>query len=87
MRAHEKIPVGSLMMMKMFLKWYIYMPSLTLWHNKAMPPQNAAFTANCSGLKSSFCMAMIGNAVAHAKETPCICCFVATFLESKDVMP
>lgn len=52
-----------------------------------MPPQNAAFTTNCSGLKSSFCMAMIGNAVPHAMAAPCICCFVATFLDINIVMP
>jgi len=66
---------------------HIYILSLTLAHNKAMPPQNAAFTTNCSGLKSSFCMAMIGNAVPHATAAPCICCFVATFLDINIVMP
>lgn len=66
---------------------HIYIESATLAVNKAMPPQNAAFATNCSGLNASFCMAMIGNADPHDKARPCICCFVATFLESNVVTP
>ncbi len=66
---------------------HIYIESATLAVNKAIPAQNTPFATNCSGLNASFCMAMTGNADPHEKARPCICCFVATFLESNVVTP